>query len=122
MAISLKDKYLKAIAQAVGRGAVDFEAEDRPRLEMGGRQVYVGSVYYDLDRGELAFSVCNERGDVYPSVHGMRPLSSLDQRTLSGLREVTDRYRRMRVRRDENLSRIAAQANVLARRRSFPSL
>ena len=85
MAIINKDKYLKEIASLVHKGEMVFEAVDRPSLEMGGRQVYVGSVAFDLDLGELTYSVQNRAGDTLASAHGVRRLSGLDGKSLAAV-------------------------------------
>ena len=116
MAIINKDKYLKDIASRVKRGAMYFEAEDRPGLDMGGRQVFVSSVAFDLDRGELTYQVSNVRGDVLPSVHGVRNLRELDIKTLSTISGVVRTYQGMQLSRERNLvnieSRVRAKKDV----------
>lgn len=116
MAIINKEKYLKDIARMVKRGAMYFEAEDRPQIEMGGRQVYIGSVSFDYDRGEMAYKVYNRVGNEIPSAHGVRPLQELDLRTLSSVKEVVANYHRMALERERNISKIFSQVGSLRRR------
>lgn len=115
MAIINKDKYLKDIAASVQRGAMYFEQKDRPGIEMGGRQVFVSSVFLSHDRGELAYTVANSQGDVLPSAHGMRPLRELDVRTLSAVGKVVSNYRRLRLERENSMHRITSQVLSLAK-------
>lgn len=116
MAIINKDKYLKDIAGRVQRGAMYFEQGDRPAVEMGGRKVYVSSVFLSHDRGELAYTVANAYGDVLPSVHGMRALRDLDVRTISAVDRVVGRYAAMRLERENNVRRIASQVKGVAKK------
>ena len=121
MAIINKDRYLKDIAAAVRRGALYFESQDRPALEMGGRQVFISSVSYDMDSGTLSYAVSNARGDVLPSAHGVRPLSNLDARSLLEVSKTVGRYAALRQRRDENLIQLASRS-VALNRRNIPKL
>ena len=116
MAIINKDKYLKDIAARIQRGAMYFEAEDRPGLDMGGRKVFVSSVSFDQDRGELAYTVSNSKGEVLPSIHGVRNLRELDIKTLSTVSGVVRRYQDLQLRREQNLTNIESKMNVLRRR------
>ena len=109
MAIINKDKYLKDIASRVQRGAMYFEAEDRPVLDMGGRRVYVSSVAFDLERGELTYEVSNAKGDVLPSVHGVRSLRALDIKSLSAVGSVVKAYQQMQIDRERNLVNIESR-------------
>lgn len=92
MAIINKEKYLKDIAASVMRGAMLFEKEDRPALNMNGREVFISGVYYDLDRGELAYSVSDARNRILPSVHGVRMLADLDVFTLADVSDTVSMY------------------------------
>lgn len=121
MALINKDRYLKDIASRVQRGAMYFEQGDRVAVEMGGRKVFVNSVFMSHDRGELAYTVANAAGEVLPSAHGMRPLRDLDVRTLSAVTKVVSRYAAMRLERERNISRIASQVMGI-KRKLVPSL
>lgn len=121
MALINKDRYLKDVASRVQRGAMYFEQGDRIAIEMGGRKVFVNSVFMSHDRGELAYTVANAAGEVLPSVHGMRPLRDLDVRTLSAVTKVVNKYAAMRLEREKNISRIASQVNA-TRRKLIPSI
>lgn len=116
MAIINKDKYLKDIAARVQRGAMDFEEGDRPELDMGGRKVYVKGVHFDLDRGMLAYTVCNSKGDVLPSVHGMRSLSELDIKSLSAVSKEVIKYHDLQLQRERNLNVINNRLRSSAKR------
>ena len=89
MAIIRKDKYLKDIANRIGRGSMFFEADDRPALLMGGHQVYVSSVGYDMLSGEMTYAVSNLKGEVLPSARGIRRLGELVSRYSDLRRERT---------------------------------
>ena len=103
MAIIRKDKYLKDIANRVGRGSMFFEADDRPALLMGGHQVYVSSVGFDTLSGEMTYAVSNLKGEVLPSARGSRRLGELDIRSLASVSEVVSRYSDLRRERTRNL-------------------
>lgn len=118
MAIINKDRYLKDIAAAVRRGVMDFELQDRPVLEMGGYKVFVSSVSYDMDHGELTFSVSNSKGETLASSHGVRPLSKLDAKSLSEVASVVRRYESLRRKRSENLMQIASRSTFLSRKQN----
>ena len=97
MAVIDKNKYLRQIAELVGKGAVCFDLGDRPALEMGGHTVFVRSVSFDTERGEFTYAVSNVNGEILPSAHGVRPLSGLDIGTLNGIADVVRRIRGRRL-------------------------
>lgn len=117
MAIINKDKYLKDIAAKIQRSSMYFEMEDRPSIEMGGRQVFISCVSLDLENEQLTYTVCNSRGVELPSAHGLRPLRELDVRSLSAVTDKVDKYYHMRLDREKNLSRVSSQVTTLSRNR-----
>ena len=118
MAIIKKDKYLKDIAQRIGRGSMFFEAEDRPSLMMGGRQVFVSSVGFDLLSGEMTYSVSNSKGEVLPSAKGVRRLGELDVKSLSELGRVVGPYAELRKERTRNLVNLESRMYQSSPKRS----
>lgn len=118
MAIINKEKYLKNIAFRLGRGSVFFEAEDRPSLMMGGRQVFVSSVGYDFLSGEMTYSVSNQKGEILPSAKGVRRLVELDVKSLSGIDKVVGYYSELRRNRSRNLVNVETRLRQSARTRS----
>ena len=116
MAIIKKEKFLKDIAMRIGRGTMHFEAEDRPEVMMGGRQVFVSAVGYDFLLGEMAYSVSNGRGDILPSAHGVRKLGDLDVKTLSAVQSTVNEYARLRQERTRNLVNIESRVRQAAPR------
>lgn len=118
MAIINKDKYLKDIGALVKKGVMYFEADDRPQLEMGGRKVFVSSVSYDMERGDLTYAVSNQKGDILPSAHGVRPLAGLDARTLSAIGKKVHEYAELRSQRERNLINVESRLQTVARRRT----
>lgn len=114
MAVINKDKYLKDIAAAVQRGVMYFDEGDRPRMEMGGHVVFISSVSYDMDSGELAYTVSNAKGDILPSSHGVRKASQLDVKMLSVLANTAGQYRALRQRREQNISRVVSRVASLS--------
>lgn len=122
MAIVNKDKYLKDIGALVKKGVMYFEAEDRPQLEMGGRKVFVSSVSFDMDRGDLTYTVTNQKGEILSSAHGVRPLSGLDIQTLASVGKVVRNYAELKSQRERNLVNVESRLQTVARRRSGVSL
>ena len=116
MAIIRKEKYLKDIAMRVGRGTMHFEDEDRPVVQMGGRQVYVAAVGYDFLLGEMAYSVANERGDILSSARGVRRLGELDIKTLASVGAKVGEYAAMRQERMRNLVNIESRMRQVSRK------
>lgn len=110
MAISVKDKYLRSIAALIKKGSMHFEKEDRPSVMMGGRQVFVESVSYDLAAGALTYDVCNAEGVTLSSQHGIRPLDKLDSLTLKSVEEKVRMYDGFRQQRSANLVNIESRA------------
>ena len=117
MAIIKKDKYLKDIATRSGRSAMYFEAEDRPSLMMGGRQVYVSSVSFDQLSGEMIYTVSNMKGETLPSARGIRRLGELDVKSLSDVGRVVGRYTEMRQARTRNLVNVETRMRQMAGKR-----
>ncbi len=118
MAIINKDKYLKDIGSLVQKGVMYFDADDRPRLEMGGRKVFISSVSYDMDRGDLTYTVSNQNGVVLPSAYGVRPLAELDSKTLSSVSEAVHKAAALRVSRENNILNVESRLQMVNRRRS----
>lgn len=119
MAIIKKEKYLKDIAMRIGRNSMFFEAEDRPSLMMGGRQVFVSSVGYDLLSGEMTYTVSNKAGSTLLSEKGVRKLAELDIKTLSGLDEVVKRYEELRKSRTRNINNVSSRLLQTVGKRPF---
>ena len=119
MAIIKKDKYLKDIAQRIGRGSVFFEAEDRPSLMMGGRQVFVSSVGFDLLSGEMTYSVSNSTGEILPSTRGVRRLGELDIKSLNELSRVVAAYADLRMERTRNLVNLENRVRQVSPKRGL---
>ena len=115
MAIVKKEKYLKDIAALVHKGVMDFEGDDRPSLEMGGRKVYVSSVGFSYDLGELTYKVSTREGTELASAHGLRPLSGLDQKTLSAVSDAVRRYAVLRRERERNLVNVESRLRAVAK-------
>lgn len=118
MPVVNKEKYLREIASLVRKGSLEFAPERRPSLEMGGRTVYVKGVSFDIERGELGYEICSEKGDVLSSVNGFRPLARLDQRSLLSVRDASREAFGARVQRGRNLSNIESRVRAAALRRS----
>lgn len=114
MAIINKDKYLKDIASLVHKGVMDFELNDRPALEMGGRRVYVGGVAFDYDLGELTYTVQGREGALLPTEHGVRRLSQLDVRSLAAVSDTVRRYAGLRRERERNLVNVESRLRQLS--------
>ena len=119
MAIIKKDKYLKDIAQRIGRGSVFFEAEDRPSLMMGGRQVFVSSVGFDLLSGEMTYSVSNSTGEILPSARGVRRLGELDIKSLNEVSRVVATYADLRMERTRNLVNLENRVRQVSPKRGL---
>ena len=117
MAIVNKDKYLKDIGALVKKGVMYFEAEDRPQLK-----VFVSSVSFDMDRGDLTYTVTNQKGEILSSAHGVRPLSGLDIQTLASVGKVVRNYAELKSQRERNLVNVESRLQTVARRRSGVSL
>lgn len=115
MAIINKDKYLMEIASLVRKGSYEFEPGDRPAVRMGGRDVFISSVGFDMERGELTYTVSNEAGEILPSAHGERPLSVLDARTLGTVGGTVRRYAELRRERERNQVNIEARLDAVRR-------
>ena len=109
MAYINKSKYIHDISVLVGKRGVSFDMERRPVLEVGGRKAFVKDVGYDAERGEMTFSLCDDRGLVYPTSRGARPLSSLDVRTLKSVSDEVIVAVGMNEKRALNLMRIEAR-------------
>lgn len=114
MAIVKKEKYLKDIAQRIGRGSMFFEAEDRPMFMMGGRQVFVSSVGYDNLSGEMAYIVSNQEGRVLPSAKGVRCLAELDITSLVKVQDVVKTYDGLRKERTRNLVNMETRMRLVS--------
>lgn len=117
MAFINKDKYLKDIATRVGRGSMFFEAEDRPSLMMGGRQVYVSSVGFDTLSGEMTYTVSNQRGEILPSAKGIRPVRELDIKSLASVDRMVVQYSDLRRERTRNLVNMEARMRQVSPKR-----
>lgn len=117
MAIIDKEKYLKDIASLVRRDAILFEANDRPAILIGGKQAYVGSVFFDMDHGVMAYTLCDAAGRELTSARGMRPLSQLDIKTLSEVDVTVKEYASMRIMRERNLEMIKARVHAVDRKK-----
>lgn len=115
MAIIKKEKYLKDIASRLGNRALYFEKGDRPTVQMGGRQVYVSSVAYDREMGEMTFTVRNDRDELLQSEHGPRPLSQLDINTLSKVGESVRKYAALRLERERNLINVESRLRAVGK-------
>lgn len=122
MAIIRKEKYMKDIAIRIGRGSMFFEAEDRPSLMMGGRQVFVSSVGFDLLSGEMTYQVSNSKGEILPSAKGVRPLAELDVKSLSGIDKVVGEYADLRRSRTRNLINVESRLRLSSKNRPAKSL
>lgn len=109
MGILNKDKYLRDIASAIGRGAVHFESGDRPSFMMGGRQVYIHSVSFDSLSGEMTYTVCNAAGKILTSDKGVRRLSELGASQLRELSVKVGDYIGLRRERMKNLVNIESR-------------
>lgn len=119
MAVQInKHKYLREIASLVQKGAFHFDSEDRPAVSMGGRQVFIKSVGYDMDGGGVTFTVAGPDGRDIPSAHGMRPVSNLDGATLKVLGATVRRYADLRVQREQNLVNVESRVREAVRRPS----
>ena len=116
MAIVRKEKYLKDIASLVKKGALYFEGDDRPVVSMGGRQVFVSSVAYDMESGEMTYRVSDEAGREYASGHGVRPLSNLDIKTLVNVAESARKYAALHRERERNIVNIEARVRNAGKR------
>ena len=102
MGIVNKEPFIRDICNRVSRGAVYFDKDDRPALEMGGKKVFISSVSFDQSLGRMTYSVSREDGALALSKHGPRLLEHLDAGTLSMVnRSVREACRRtVSLRRD----------------------
>ena len=127
MAVIKKDKYLKDIASHVHKGALYFEAKDRPAVQMGrgadGKPltVYVSSVSFDQESGQLTYKVADSRGEELSSAHGLRPLVGLDINTLSRVSDTARKYAELRSLRERNMVTINARLKAV-RKPAGPSV
>ena len=103
MAILQKDRFIRDIAGAVGRGAMHFEKEDSPAVMIGGRQYFISSVFFDSYESKLAYELSDSRGAVIPSAFGLRPLSDLPSNLLKETRDVVQEYAAYRRNRVKNI-------------------
>lgn len=115
MAIIKKDKHLKDIASRVQCGSMYFEAEDRPRFEMGGRSVQLSRVYFDRDNAHLAYELCDANGRLLLSDHGSRPLRELDVKTLSKVADAVRNAHALGLKREKNLVNVRARLELVRR-------
>jgi len=119
MAVIKKDKYLKDIASHLHKGALYFEAKDRPAVQMGrgsdGKPltVYVSSVSFDQESGQLTYKVADAQGAELPSAHGLRPLVGLDVNTLSRVSDTARKYAELRSLRERNMVTINARLKAV---------
>ena len=113
MAVINKDKYLGEIASLVRKGSVSFEMEDRPGFMMSGKQLYVSSVSFDTDSGELVYGV--SRGDGAPAM-AARPLSGLDIRTLGSVTRAVRKAAGLRRGRERDIMNIESRVAEVTRK------
>ena len=89
---------------------------------MGGRQVFVSSVGFDLLSGEMTYQVSNSKGEILPSAKGVRPLAELDVKSLSGIDKVVGEYADLRRSRTRNLINVESRLRMSSKNRPAKSL
>lgn len=114
MALIEKQRYLSDIAASVRKGEIVFDKDDRPVLSVGDNDVYVGSVSYDMDSGELVWGAQTRSGVPVPSPRGPRPLDTLNMASLKSVGATVSRYAGYRARRESNIVNLEAGVRVAA--------
>ena len=118
MAIVNKESHLKDIAAIVRKGFVLFEEGDRPGLKMGGRDVFIRSLEYSHDTGDICYSVCNKDGEILPSSKGERSVKDLPPKILSEVHKSAGKYLDAMLERLSNEYRLGARAKAASEERS----
>lgn len=115
MAVTNREKYLKGIASRVRKGALHFEGEDRPRVMMGGHEVFISSVSYDTERCDLVYEVSSKAGKPIASQNGERLLSGLPLDTLAAVDAAVTRYASLRRERERNIVNVESRLKAVAK-------
>lgn len=120
MAINVSKFLLRDIYSMIGREIVQFDPSDRVQLDINARlkdgtvmQYFIGGVYYDSDRGEMAFDMYNSKGDYISPARNAHLLSSLSPDVVKALAPVVRKYHEYALFRSQSIRSIEGILNGL---------
>ena len=72
-------------------------------------------VAFDMDLGELTYSVSDSKGEELLSRHGVRPLAQLDVNTLGKVEQSARKYAALRMERQRNIINVESRLSALSK-------